>query len=594
MKGIFAQKCFFTPIIPGRRPKVQSITCLAVPGKANYGLTTFIFLLFLFLAYSCPAQVPQLFSLPKEQRMEHIRHLIYNRLQTDSATLALTVDSIRQIAKERGDERSGLYARLFLAELLSKKQDHLPLSATALLLEKEVFEASPFPEVKAFYYILLGLGFESRGNYPQMFHYLIAATDLWEKIGWDKAPLWQADYLFHVYYGFEDYPNALRFVKIALKHTEADSVGYNYRLSNMGETYLRLKDIPGAQAIFKQVIQTATSLGDTAYIGIASGNYGNTLRLQGRYREALPYLYLDLALNEKRVQENSAITCAYIAVCLIQYDSLDKAGIYLQKAAGLRQPWNWFSFYPPYYEASALYWKKRGDYRQASLYQDSLLRINDTLKERFNTSVLLTSSLTIKEERRLSEQRQKAVETARLRLIRNVVIGLLVLFFSAILLLLLRKRRKERERFAAQQNESEKRLHHAEDELAQYILTIKEKNKQVAQIDAKRQNIGAGAGQEEVTLQYLQNLSLLTEADWLKFKALFSAAWPGFFDGLPSRYPGLSQGEVRLLALCMLELSSKEMAAMLGISQDSLRKSRYRLRKKFPQLTEDRDFKYAI
>jgi DNA-directed RNA polymerase specialized sigma24 family protein len=43
-----------------------------------------------------------------------------------------------------------------------------------------------------------------------------------------------------------------------------------------------------------------------------------------------------------------------------------------------------------------------------------------------------------------------------------------------------------------------------------------------------------------------------------------------------------------------LELSSKEMAAMLGISQESLRKSRYRLRKKFPQLIEDGDFKDAI
>jgi tetratricopeptide (TPR) repeat protein len=407
--------------------------------------------------------------------------------------------------------------------------------------------------------------------------------------------MWHADYLFEVYYRFEDYPSALRFVKIALNHLDPKSGIYDYRLSNMGETYLRLKDIPRAQAIFQQVIQTATAIGDTAYIGIASGHYGNTLRLQGQYREALPYLYLDVALNEKEVPEHSAIACAHIAVCLVHLDSFDKAKMYLQKAARLRQEWNWFSFFPPYYEASALYWKRRGDYRQASLYQDSLIAINDSLRERFNTSLLLTTSLTLKEERRLVYQRQKELETARLQLIRNLIIGLLVLLFSVVLVLLLRKRRKERERFTAQQQKTEERLYKAEGELAQYISAIKEKNKLIEQIEARlHHREDSVAGPKEGALQHLQNLAILTEDDWLRFKVLFTAVWPDFFDGLPNRYLDLSHGEVRLLALCKLELSSKEMAAMLGISQDSLRKSRYRLRKKYPQLTEDKDFKNAI
>jgi hypothetical protein len=223
------------------------------------------------------------------------------------------------------------------------------------------------------------------------------------------------------------------------------------------------------------------------------------------------------------------------------------------------------------------------------------MAIKDSIKERYNNSILFTTSMTIKEERRLAELRQKALETARLQLIRDVVIGLLVLLFSAVLIILLRKRRMERERFALQQQQSEERLHNAEGELAQYISAIKEKNKLIGEIQARLQEGEESmAGSEEVTLQHLQHLSLLTEADWLKFKLLFSAVWPGFFDDLPNRYPGLSQGEVRLLALCKLELSSKEMAAMLGISQDSLRKSRYRLRKKYPQLMEDEDFKHVM
>jgi hypothetical protein len=585
----------FTPSVESRRPKIQPINYPAARSQANFLLTSFMFLLFLIEALRCPAQVPQLFSPPKEQWVRRIHDFIFDLRQSDSATFALTVDSIRQLAKEKGDERAGLYARLFLAEGITERHDYPPLSATALLREKGVFEGTPFLDVKASYYILLGQVCDRWGNYEEMFHYLIAATDLFEKIGWRNAPLVYADYLFSVYYRYEDYVSALRFVKIALDHLDPKSGIYDFRLSNMGETYLRLKDIPRAQAIFQQVIQTAKANGDTAYIGIASGHYGNTLRLKGRYFEALPYLYLDVALNEKKVPEHSAIACAHIAVCLVHLDSLYKAEIYLQKAARLRQEWNWYSFFPPYYEASTLYWKRRGDYRQASLYQDSLLIINNLLRERFNTSLLLTTSLTLKEGRRLADQRQKELETARLQLTRNLVIGLLVFLFSAVLVMLLRKRRKERERSAAQQQETEERLHKAEDELAQYISTIKEKNKLIEQIEARlHRREEPLAGPEEVALQHLQNLAILTEEDWLKFKVLFTAVWPGFFDGLPSRYPDLTQGEVRLLALCKLELSSKEMAAMLGISQDSLRKSRYRLRKKYQQLTEDEDFKHII
>jgi hypothetical protein len=164
-----------------------------------------------------------------------------------------------------------------------------------------------------------------------------------------------------------------------------------------------------------------------------------------------------------------------------------------------------------------------------------------------------------------------------------------------VLVLLLRKRRKERDRFTAQQQKTEERLYKAEGELAQYISAIKEKNKLIEQIEARlHHREDSVAGPKEVALQHLQNLAILTEDDWLRFKVLFTAVWPDFFDGLPNRYLDLSHGEVRLLALCKLELSSKEMAAMLGISQDSLRKSRYRLRKKYPQLTEDKDFKNAI
>ena len=101
-------------------------------------------------------------------------------------------------------------------------------------------------------------------------------------------------------------------------------------------------------------------------------------------------------------------------------------------------------------------------------------------------------------------------------------------------------------------------------------------------------------GATTVAVQNFSGLTLLTEKDWQKFCQLFETVHPQFFTSLQSRYPGLSPAEVRLLALCKLVLSSKEMATMLGISLESLRKSRYRLRKKYPSLLEDDEFRKVI
>lgn len=86
----------------------------------------------------------------------------------------------------------------------------------------------------------------------------------------------------------------------------------------------------------------------------------------------------------------------------------------------------------------------------------------------------------------------------------------------------------------------------------------------------------------------------MTDDDWATFKQLCEQVWPGMFKQLNEQFPDLNRSEERLLALSKLNISSKEMAGMIGISVDSLRKSRYRLRKKYPALTEDENFRNLL
>ena len=56
---------------------------------------------------------------------------------------------------------------------------------------------------------------------------------------------------------------------------------------------------------------------------------------------------------------------------------------------------------------------------------------------------------------------------------------------------------------------------------------------------------------------------------------------------LNERFPDLTINDKRLCALLAIDLSTKDIAAIINISPESVKKSRYRLRKKLQLETED-------
>lgn len=81
--------------------------------------------------------------------------------------------------------------------------------------------------------------------------------------------------------------------------------------------------------------------------------------------------------------------------------------------------------------------------------------------------------------------------------------------------------------------------------------------------------------------------TILTEQDWEQFKKTFDEVYPNFFANIRFRFPDITASELRLSALIKLNLTLKEAASTLGISADSVKKSRYRLKKKIGLGEED-------
>lgn len=96
------------------------------------------------------------------------------------------------------------------------------------------------------------------------------------------------------------------------------------------------------------------------------------------------------------------------------------------------------------------------------------------------------------------------------------------------------------------------------------------------------------ADQEQVQkFSKVLHSTILTDEDWEQFKKTFEGVYPNFFASLRYRFPDITAAELRLAALIKMNLSLKEAANTLGISAESVKKSRYRLKKKIALGEED-------
>ncbi|MCQ6959549.1 tetratricopeptide repeat protein [Mucilaginibacter aquariorum] len=83
---------------------------------------------------------------------------------------------------------------------------------------------------------------------------------------------------------------------------------------------------------------------------------------------------------------------------------------------------------------------------------------------------------------------------------------------------------------------------------------------------------------QQIILQI--NESFNHEQHWKEFTNAFEQVHQQFFDSIKKYSSELTSADMRLIALLRINLDSTDIATLLGISTDSLRVSRYRLRKK--------------
>ncbi|QQX75255.1 MULTISPECIES: helix-turn-helix transcriptional regulator [Aequorivita] len=98
--------------------------------------------------------------------------------------------------------------------------------------------------------------------------------------------------------------------------------------------------------------------------------------------------------------------------------------------------------------------------------------------------------------------------------------------------------------------------------------------------------------------QGLKKLNDLIKGDesWKDFTQHFEAVNHGFLEKLKNKHPTLNSNDLRFISYLYMNLSQKEIAAILNISPDACRKRKERIAKKIglAERTEIHDYLYSI
>ena len=75
--------------------------------------------------------------------------------------------------------------------------------------------------------------------------------------------------------------------------------------------------------------------------------------------------------------------------------------------------------------------------------------------------------------------------------------------------------------------------------------------------------------------------------NWEVFRLHFKEVHKNFFGNLKAKYPTLTKSELKFCAYLKIHLSSSQIASILNITKEAIKKTRYRIRKKMDLLTKD-------
>lgn len=377
--------------------------------------------------------------------------------------------------------------------------------------------------------------------------------------------------LGHLYEKSSDYDSAFFFQVKAMKALELikDLDGIALIHENLGSIYEDKEQYDRAYLHFSKALERFKVNGNASMLIDAYNNMGDVLRKTGKYQEALVYTQKAVQLSNK-TKAYSRLSSAYrdLGKTYNFLNKTDSTFFYLELSRQM-----YINIYNEDSKNQAALLNVLYDINQKDAQIADMARQKRTAAVLYFASAIVAVLLIILSFVFIKNQRQRIINERNIREKESALLSAKQQLMEVEL-----KNKKLQEEQLKKEVESKAR------EISLHTLQAIEKNQLLEEMKKALSEIirNDSRSYKRELRQLLNkiNQSFHKEVHWDDFRRIFEEINQDFFHQLQRINPDLSATDLRLVSLIKLNMNTPDIAALLGISADSLRVSRYRLRKK--------------
>lgn len=418
---------------------------------------------------------------------------------------------------------------------------------------------------------------------PVAANQIITAAETYKRIGW-------------ILYTFGDYNKSLHYLRLAEKTAAKNTSEHASIMNSIGMNYFNIGNHKMASFYLNETAKLSKKIHDDVRYAKALGDLALISQKKGDYKKAIALLKEDIQISEQnKSDQNTMYASILLAEVLVKDKQLEEAFVFLNKAESI-------AISKSYFKKSEL---------QIIKLKLQILKLQDSTENELNLRrrmIIIEDSLqnedgdiAIKKANWLIQKAkfQQNIDTAEKAVkyettLRYFYIIIFMMLFSAVLLVFMyfSKQYKSRhlryeEKVKSLELEKlkiEENLSKVHENLKSQISYLKEKNIQIKNLKLAIENVKNSSSsyieKRERKLSALLESHLMTDNNWNAFRREFQKEYPEFYALLQKKFPEITDSNKRILLLQKLDFSNNEIAELLGITNDAVKKSKQRLKKK--------------
>ena len=537
---------------------------------------------------------------------ENLKAVIAHNYQiTNLSQLQRTSDSLQILYSNQVNEIE-VIELVLTGKIVAQNFDNINPRSNQLLSNalNQVNGINNLP-LKAWVNTNIGFYLYSFNNYEKALPYFLQSSRYLDELSNDQL-LQGAEVLKLNAYFFGtagDLNKSETYLKRALEITPTNSSDYAVLLNALGNHYLKAQDYAKAKIYLIKAEIYAKSNHDPLRYAKILGDLGRLYQKEKKYDYAIKNLKEDILISEKLNNDRNTT-----------YARIQLGKIYLERK--------------DYNQAKSLlllansYAEKKQYLKGFEL--EILQLLLEIAKFEKNDSIELKYRRKIEELEKVTSQNESPevlksinwkiqrenfnykIESERLRaekesLKNKIAYTVTVILSIGAIYIFYQGKRKRKIQYVAYENKlikieldkfkSEEKLERKEITLQNYKQYLKERNQQIEELEkilkTYQDTKNVYIAEHQSNLNELLNSHLMTEKNWYKFKATFIKEMPEYYDYLLKNFENLTESNLRLIFLQKLGLSNLEMANLLGVSIDAIKKAKQRLKKKYPDNFDD-------